>query len=275
MPNSPRPLFSKLLTRLVPACASALIVALTGCAPEFSQGGTVHLATTGTRAAAATAAAPAAAGATSVCASVPSCRRVATVDVDGDGRPDQVGISAHHISAHTSASHGSITVRVRTATGHTLTTTSSHVIWFSKPFLGAAALDGRRGAEIVVGDTMGANYEQFRVITYRHHKLVTLDEPPLAWTGKGMADAATRWGVDGSYSFNIGIFRSVDARHVVTLTLKTFERNATGRGHTGHVTVYRWHRGAWVERSSRRLQLADKRAFAVGGWHVSGLRRFG
>lgn len=208
--------------------------------------------------------------ATHVCTSVPGCQRVATVDVDGDGRADEVGIVARDL-AHS----GTITVRVRTASGHTLATTGRHVYWFSKPYVGAAALDGASGAEIVVGDSMGANYEQFRVITYRAGKLVTEKEPPKAPAGAGMSRATARWGIDGSYSFNSGVFRTVSSDHVVALTLKTLERNASGHGHSGHVTSYRWHGGRWVEQSTATVRSeSDRRAFASGGWHVRGLPRF-
>lgn len=208
--------------------------------------------------------------ATHVCTSVPGCVRVATVDVDGDGRPDEVGIVAKKL-AHS----GSITVRVRTASGHTLTTTGHHVFWFAKPYVGAAALDGVKGAEIVVGDTMGANYEQFRVLTYRAGKLVTEKEPPTAGTKAGTSAATARWGIDGSYSFNSGVFRSVSANHAVTLTLKTVERNVSGHGHSGHITSYRWSGGRWVEHSTTKVHSeSDRRAFASGGWHVRGLPRF-
>jgi hypothetical protein len=202
-----------------------------------------------------------------VCTGAPGCQQVALVDVDGDGQADQIGVATKSL-----ANGGSITVRVRTATGHTMQTTGRKVFWFSKPYLGAAALDGVKGAEIVVGDTMGANYEQFRVITYRNGALVTLKAPPRVWTKAGMRNATSRWGIDGSYSFNIGVFRSVSAHQGVTLTMKSLARNLSGRGHSGHVTTYRWHAGGWVEVSAKHVRnAADRTAFASGGWHVPGL----
>lgn len=206
--------------------------------------------------------------ATNVCTGIAGCQRVANVDVDGDGRADQVAVASNKI-----ASGGSITVRVRTAKHHTLQTTGRHVYWFDKPYFGAAALDGQPGAELVVGDTMGAHTQQFRVITYRKGRLVTLKAPPLAWTKKGMSQATSRWWIDGSYSFNIGVYRSVSAKHVVTLTLKSLER--AEHGHVGHTTRYRWRSGGWVKVSAATVRVrSDQKAFATGGWHVQGLRRF-
>lgn len=215
-------------------------------------------------------AAVAAAPLDALCAGVPACKRVATVDVDGDSRVDQVGVAGVKL-----ADGGQIVVRVRTATGQTLQTTGRRVHWFAKPFFGAAPLDGRRGAEIVVGDTMGAHYQQFRVITYRAGKLVTLKAPPLVWSKDGANRPTSRWAVDGSYRFNTGVTRSVSADRSVMLTMRTLERRDSGRGHVGQATHYRWSGGRWVKVSAQSLRVSsDKRAYAVGGWHVPGLRRF-
>jgi hypothetical protein len=206
----------------------------------------------------------------SVCSGVTGCRPVATVDVDGDGAPDQVGVVAQDTT-----SAGSITVRVRTAAGESLQTTGRDVYWFSDPFLGAVPLDGRAGAEIVVGSTMGANFQQFRVVTYRSGRLVTLPAPPAVWSSEGMKRSTSRWGVDGSYRFNVGIFRA-QSTDGVTVTMKTLERNASGHGHSGHVTRYRWRSDGWVKVSATTVRsVTDQTAFASGGWHVTGLRRFG
>jgi hypothetical protein len=205
-----------------------------------------------------------------VCTGVKGCHVVARVDVDGDGRTDQVGVVGSKL-----ATGGSITVRVRTATGHTLATTGRDVHWFAKPFFGAVPLDGRAGAEIVVGSTMGANYEEFRVVTYRGGKLVTLDAPPMVWTKAGMAASTPRWGIDGSYSFNSGVSRQVSDRGVVSLTLKTADRNDSGHGFTGHTSTYRWKADHWAEVSSTKVRYAtDRSVQGIGGWHVTGLRGY-
>lgn len=232
------------------------VLALPGCAPTGAQ--------------APRAAAVAAAPDVSVCAAVPGCARVANIDIDGDGRTDQVGVAGSKLT-----DGGKIVVRVQTAAGKTLQTTGRNVRWFAQPYFGAAPLDGNRGAEIVVGDTMGAHYQRFRVVTYRAGKLVTLKAPPLVSTEGGSSKPTSRWNVDGSYSFNTGITRRVAEDGQVTLTLRTLERRDSGRGHTGHVTSYRWSKDRWVQKSAGSLRVsADKAAYAVGGWHVSGLRRF-
>jgi hypothetical protein len=242
------------MSRPVRLAALALALALAGTTQTYSSGEmTVR-----------------AAAMTDVCTGVASCSKVATVDVDGDAAADQVGIVSRDVERG-----GSLTVRVRTSKGRTLQTTGRHVFWFAKPFTGAVALDGRPGAEIVVGDTMGANFEQFRVVTYRDGRLVTLKAPPAVWTSAGLARSTPRWGVDGSYSFSSGIARSTSAGAGVRLTMTKLERNSSGRGHSGHRTSYRWHDGDWVKTSTVTVRsVSDRQAFALGGWHVRGLPRF-
>ncbi|MET0694522.1 MAG: hypothetical protein ABWY56_11370 [Propionibacteriaceae bacterium] len=214
---------------------------------------------------------PALAAVPSVCAGVVGCTEVATVDVDGDGSADQVGVAA------TSLDHdGSITVRVRTAAGPILQTTGPHVFWFDKPYVGAAPLDGAPGVELFVGDTMGASHLEYRVITYRAGRLVTLPAPPRVWTKAGFQHSTARWAIDGSYSFATGVSRTVSSTGVVRVTLKTSERNESGRGFSGHVTSYRWQDNGWVEDTAAKVSYrTDRSAFATGGWQVPGLRRFG
>jgi hypothetical protein len=237
---------------LAPLVGAGLTVLGAGPAAQLSAGPAAQLS-----------ARPGAVDAT-VCTGVPHCTRVATVDVDGDHHADQVGIVPGG-----SRRHKTVTIRVRTATHRVLRTTSSVTGWGSSPWFGAAPVDGRAGAELVVGSTAGAHYEQFRVVTYRKGRLTTLGSPPA------LPGPTSRWGVDGSFSSNIGVFRAVSTKGVVTATIRTAERNASGTGHTGRTTVYRWRSGAWREVSTRVVRYStDRAAYAVGGWHVKGLKRF-
>jgi hypothetical protein len=204
-----------------------------------------------------------------VCTGVSGCRRVATIDVDGDARPDQVGVLSTKPERG-----GSITVRVRTATGHTAQSTGRNVFWYTSPFFGAVPLDGRPGAEILVGDTAGAHTQQFRVLTYRKGKLVTLTAPPYVWRSAAPDRSTARWLVDGSYSFSYGVYRTVSAQGI-TLTLKSAVRSSSGRGHAGHTTTYRWRDGGWVKVSASQVRYAtDASVAGLGGWHVRGLALF-
>lgn len=250
-----------LLTAAVVACA-VLYVSISAHHPLSSRVASLPVQS----AAAAVPREPAA----TVCTGVSGCRMVATVDVDGDGQQDQIGLIDRSL-----ADGGSITVRVRTATRHILQTTGHDVHWFGQPFLGAVPLDGAAGAEIVVGAMMGANYEEFRVVTYRDGRLVTLKAPPAEWTRAGLAASTPRWGIDGSYSFNSGVYRHLSADGVVSLTRKTADRNSSGRGFHGHTATYRWAAGRWSIASSLTTHYATDRSVRhLGGWHVVGLPAF-
>ncbi len=207
---------------------------------------------------------PASAATTTVCTGVTGCRVVGSGDIDGDGRADQVGIIAKNL---TSSAGGTVTVRVRTATNKIMQTTGGDVYWPARAFHGIAAIDGVPGKEIVVGDLTGAHATQWRVVTYREGRLLTLPPPP----GSSLT-RSSRWATDGSYSFELGWSRSVSAKGVVYLKKKDAQRNESGRGHVGKTTVYRWKSGKWVKTSTRKVHYkTDKAAFAVGGWHLRGL----
>jgi hypothetical protein len=207
----------------------------------------------------------------SVCAGVSGCKMVVQRDVDGDGRRDQVGIVERHVQ-----DSGSVTVRVRTAKGKHLQITNHDVIWFGKTWLGSAAIDGRRGAELVVGQAAGAHAMQFRVITSRRGKLVWL-RAPKPFAGQATRIPRKNWLIDSSYSFNTGIYRSV-SHGKVTLRVKsaTRYRNDDRRHPHYHVTTstYTWRSGHWDKQSLRKVSRSDKTAARIGGWHVEGLPRF-
>jgi hypothetical protein len=180
----------------------------------------------------------------SVCAGVTGCKVVVQRDVDGDGRGDQVGIVQRHVD-----DNGSVTVRVRTAKGKHLQITNRDVNWYGKAWLGSAAIDGRRGAELVVGQDVGAHSMQFRVITCRQGKLVWLWAPkPFAGHATGIS--RKNWLIDSSYSFDTGIYRSVT------------------------IATYTWRSDHWAKQSFRTVTRGDRTAAELGGWHVKGLPRF-
>jgi hypothetical protein len=213
--------------------------------------------------------APASSSATSTtaCTGVSGCRIVASIDIDGDGRADQVGV----IGKALSGDNGTITVRVRRAvTGRTIQTTSRRIYWAHNAFVGAAPVDGVKGAEILVGDLSGAHYQQFRMITYRGGRLVTANPPPRA----GMLSRASRWGADISYSSNIGLYRTV-SRGKVTMTVRTARRNDSGYGHHGQIAVYTWRSSRWVTVSRKAVSYDTDRAAFIGGLWIEGLPPYG
>jgi hypothetical protein len=206
------------------------------------------------------------AAASTVCTGVSGCKIVKSIDVDGDARADEIGIIAKGLTGE----RGTITVRVKRATGGILQTTGGGVHWLENPFIGAAPVDGVKGAEILVGDQEGAHFQQFRMITYRAGHLVTENRPPQA----PISGLSSRWGIDSSLSSNIGLYRSV-AGGVVTLTVKTAVLNNSGSAYTGKTIVYTW-RGGWVVKSNRTVHYANAGATAyLGGLWIEGLPPYG
>lgn len=214
---------------------------------------------------------PAEAAARTVCTGVARCQVVAHTDVDGDGEADEVGMAAD--LRHSDAGKGVVTVRVRTAAGETLSTTSRSISWFgadADAWFGAARIDGRRGRELVVGQRMGAHSSSYRVITYRHGELVTL-RAPKAPSLTGRADDTTTWYTDAALNFHDGYTRS-RTKGVTYVKLTTAERDPSGTSHHGWTARYRWAHGGWRLLSVKRAHYASDAAVQrTAGWHVSGL----
>lgn len=211
---------------------------------------------------------------TDACGGLAGCSIVARTDVDGDGRADEVAVVSRGLVRVQTP--GAVAVRVRTATNRLLVSTSSGVWWYGKRsdvWAGAAELDSHPGAELVVGQTMGAHTLQYRVLTYREGRLTTLPSP-RAPKKTGQSRAAETWTVDGSYRFQAGIRRSVSGGKVY-VTVKSAERNASGSGHTGWMVKYRHAGDTWKTVSTKKVRYDSTRAAEkVGGWHVAGVRRF-
>ena len=203
-----------------------------------------------------------------VCSRVRLCEVEAPVDVDGDGEDDEVGVVTDMVRHGEGA--GVVQVRVRTATGRTLVSTSRSASWTGAAWFGAALIDGRDGSELVVGQTMGAHSQFFRVLTYRKGRLVTLRAPRYpAEFGSGPDTSA--WYTDSSAMFHDGIRRSVDDGQVV-VTLTTLSRDDSGRRHSGWTAGYRWTAAGWELISTTRAhRKSDRAASRAAGWHVTGL----
>lgn len=211
---------------------------------------------------------------TGVCGGVTGCSVVARTDVDGDGRADEIGIVPRGLDRVEKP--GTVTVRVQTATKRLVSTTSRDVWWYGNPsevWAGSAEIDSARGAELVVGQAMGAHTLQYRVLTFSEGRLTTLSSPRAPKKTDQSRDTET-WTVDGSYSFQAGIKRAVSGGRVY-VTVKSAERNDSGSGHTGWTVKYLRTDNTWKAISTKRVRYdTDRAAATVGGWHVRGVRRF-
>jgi hypothetical protein len=191
-----------------------------------------------------------------VCDGVPKCRMVANTDVDGDGRPDEVGFVVE--------SKNRVVVRVTTASGETVGR-ELETMWFPRgEFFGATPIDGRPGAELVVGTTMGAHTLWFTSLAMDSGRLEVLPAP----------GAEDEWMIDGAYSFHAGVSRRVaDGRALVVL--RDAARDGQAPRFSGRDRTYVWTDSGWRLESSERTRYRGERAVArIGGWHVAGLRTF-
>jgi hypothetical protein len=191
-----------------------------------------------------------------VCDGVPKCRVVANTDVDGDGRADEVGFVVE--------SKRRVTVRVTTATGETVGR-DLDTMWFPRgEFFGAAPIDGRPGAELVVGTTMGAHTLWFTTLAMDSGRLEVLAAP----------GAESEWMIDGAYSFHAGVSRQVENGRAVVV-LREAARNGVAPRFSGRDRTYVWTASGWRLESTERTRYRGERAVArIGGWHVAGLPTF-
>jgi len=234
------------LRRTLSIAALVLAASITGC------GTTTALAGHG----AATAGGPGQRA--SVCANLASCHLVARIDVDGDGRPDQVGWRR--------LSKDAVQIRVQTASGVLVgRRVDVHLWWGGGAWGGAAPVDGKRGAELLVGSEQGAHTPMYSMLTYRDGRLVVEASPsPLS----------RLWQVDAAYGDYMGWHRHfVDGRAVMTQSI--VYRKVDGRSFAGTRVTYRWNADHWVRSGRSAISFpSEKAASSIGGFHVKGLGAF-
>ena len=182
---------------------------------------------------------------------------VARIDVDGDGRRDVVRFRA--------VDDNRAVVTVATARGTTLRK-KLRTLYIEPSWHGAARIDGRRGAELVVLTDAGAHTLFHTVLTVRGGRLVKENAP-----GRGRT-----WVTDGAVFVYIGWKRYVrDGRSFVVrrYVTKDFDSDKW----SGRAVTYRWRKGHsdWQKVSAGSLHPhTDRRAARFGGWDVRGLPRW-
>lgn len=199
---------------------------------------------------------------TDVCTGVQGCRVVARADINGDGTRDVVGLARR---GGGTGSRGALIVRVQTAPQHVTSVRRPLETWAGSAWLDVAALDGRRGKEIVIGRLMGASAAFYQSLTWRHGTLVLLDAPgPDRW-----------WGVGRSATVIGGwLKRAQDPRGTIHHRVATAGSTPTSP-YRGRITTYRWTPGGWTRVHVRTVRpLSPDRARTWGGFHVPGLARW-
>ncbi len=195
-----------------------------------------------------------------VCDGVPGCRVVARVDVNGDGSRDDIGLAARGSGA------ARVVVRVRTAPGRIASLQAAAGPWSGSRWQGAAHLDGRRGAELVVGDTQGAHTQYYRALTWRAGRLVTLGAP-----GPGVL-----WVTDGAVFVSLGWQQLPrDPAGCIRRLAALRAGSSVHDPFRGTITRYQWSARGWRTVATRTVfPLTDRAADGWGGFHVPGLPRW-
>lgn len=218
---------------------------------------------------------PAQAAPSGVCTGVTNCKVVKSVDITGDGVKDSVGIVTHPIFGDYYAS-----VRVLTGKGTLLTYTDGSGIWpYSEGiFRGAAPIDGRPGADVVIGNAAAA-YDGTRwlVVGYRHHKLVKVNAPKLPKKvgipnyGWWMTASNDDWRKDYKHptvKIVEGIKRTTHhGKAQVELTVAT--RAKKQHKYDTWTVTYRWNGHGWHRVSTKHRKLSKHAATALSGWHLT------
>ncbi|HLR85604.1 MAG TPA: hypothetical protein VK059_11685 [Nocardioidaceae bacterium] len=197
-----------------------------------------------------------------VCVGVKRCHRVATIDVNGDRRADQVGWQQ--------LNRKQVRIRVRIAGGPVVMRKVYVGLWWPGGQWGDAAwIDGRRGAELLIGSVMGAHTPYYTMLTYRRGRLVVEKSPATGAYG------SNRWAIDSSLAGYAGWNRHVGKRGRVTITQRIAFPNRAGKRYSGHDVRYVWRNGDWKRtKRVRRTYPNANRAARIAGWHVGHLQRF-
>jgi hypothetical protein len=196
-----------------------------------------------------------------VCDGVAGCRVVGRADVDGDGSRDDIGVAARGRAATRS-----VIVRVRTRNDRIVSVRAPAQFWLGSFWQGAAHLDGRDGAELVVGYVMGAHTVFYRALTWRGGRLVTLGAPgpDIFWVVDSAAFDSLGW--QQLPRDPAGTIRQLSATRTGSSLHDPFR---------GTVTRYLWTPHGWRTEASRTVfPMTDRAAAAWGGFHVPGLPRW-
>lgn len=214
-----------------------------------------------------------------VCKGIKGCYVMGRIDVTGDKRKDWVGAVNRN---GRSFKKGKVTVRVLSK-GRIDKTTLTVRRWKGDVFHGIARIDGRRGAEMVVG-AKRKRYTQrspmdehpthtfaksFYVLGFRHGSLRALPAPGQKTKKWNLTSRdGIVWGntstPDGSGSHTRGYVRKL---HKGKLTMTRKDSRCTGlAGCRAERVTFVWRKGHWAKKSAKNADLG-----LHGGWQVKGL----
>lgn len=202
--------------------------------------------------------------ATGICDGIKNCKVVAHVDVTGDKVKDTVAVAPQNVKQGYA---GKTQVRVLTGKGSLFTYTDKDVsVPAPDVFRGATRLDGKGGAELVLGHTAGAHTVFYKVITFRDHKLV-MEKAPKGPGSDGL------WFTDGALNSFAGIYRTKDDGKAVVTFKQGARAGVPGGGKFDtDIWSYRWSSGHWAKVSEKHVKRTEKQIAHVWGWHTEQLK---
>jgi hypothetical protein len=182
---------------------------------------------------------------------------VARTDVDGDGARDVVRYRV--------IGPKKVRVLVALRSGDKVARVLHTVGWPGGHFQGAVPLDGKPGAELVIGTILGAHTPWYTVLTFRGDRLAFEHNPAASYR---------QWVVDAYANGYVGWTRAVRHGHAY-VTLRAVFRTGTTHHWSGSARSFRWQGGQWVKAATHKIHITgDRRASHIGGWHVAGLPRW-
>jgi hypothetical protein len=207
-----------------------------------------------------------------LCVGAARCRQVATADVDGDRRPDQIGVVRLADSPYGQQNWA---LRVLTARGRLGAIRQGPDTIYGEPFFGAAEIDGVPGAELLMRMSSGPHSQWFRMYTWRGTRLTVERNPEIT---DGYQDYG--WVVDSAISEVVGLTCDRSGGRVsITSTALTPTGegafNSPGAPYAGEIRTWRWSAGRWLADGTRSISVkAGTPQFnAIAGWHCLGLPR--
>jgi hypothetical protein len=208
----------------------------------------------------------------SLCGNLPRCGQVATADVDGDRRPDRIGLARLTDSPDGLQNYS---LRVLTARGRLGVARQGPDVIYGEPFFGAAEIDGVAGVELLMRMTSGPHTQWFQMYTWRGTRLIVERNPEIP-------DGYQRygWPVDSAFSAAVGLTcdRSYGVASIISTSLtpagRDYFTNPNAR-HSGEIKTWRWSETKWIPDGTRPISMrAGTPDFrAVPGWHCPGLPR--
>jgi hypothetical protein len=174
---------------------------------------------------------------------------------------DAVGVAKRQKKG---SQRGTVVVRVKLGPRRIVQVKRRLRYWGGPAWQGAATIDGRPGAELVVGHVAGAHTQFFTVLTWRGGRLVAERTP----------DGSPDWTIDGAYNVDIGwLHRKGDP--LGTITGLVNERNDGATTFTGTQSTWAWTDGRWTL-TSRQTDTAipERTAYTWGGFQIPGLSRY-